>query len=81
MDVTLHKDSFEKIAGDLDKLFPERLTHRGHRLISHHQTGGSGDTATTPEADSDAAKSKFEHEDGALGSREDLTDTAHLLGG
>lgn len=47
------KDSFEKFASDLDKLFPERLTQRGqHHLIRHN----SGSNATTPEADFDATK-------------------------
>ncbi|XP_012939884.1 solute carrier family 12 member 8 [Aplysia californica] len=79
IDVTTHKDSFEKFAGDLDKLFPERLTQRGQRLASQHQGfGNSG--GTTPEADFDATKSKLEKEDIAAGIGEDYTDTAQLLG-
>ncbi|CAG5134925.1 unnamed protein product [Candidula unifasciata] len=76
IDVTLNKDSFEKFAGDLDKLFPERLTHRGQRLVSEPQT----ERANTPEADFDITKSKMGPEEGAPGSPEDLADTAHLLG-
>ncbi|CAL1543723.1 unnamed protein product [Lymnaea stagnalis] len=79
VDVTLNKDSLEKFAGDLDKLFPERLTQRGQRLASQPPHSG-GSAATTPEADFDATKTKFDSEDPATGQPEDLTDTSHLLG-
>ncbi|KAJ8322295.1 hypothetical protein KUTeg_000766 [Tegillarca granosa] len=51
--VSRPQDSFQKLAGDLDKLFPERLTQRGqHHLVRH----GSTSSVTTPEADFDATK-------------------------
>ena len=85
VDVTMNKDSFEKIANDLDKLFPERLTSRGQRLApQQQQTAGNiannaGGT-TTPEADFDATKSKLVPDNSIDASRENLADTATLLG-
>ena len=81
----MNKDSFEKIANDLDKLFPERLTSRGQRLAPQQQQtpGDAGNTvssATTPEADFDATKSKLAPEASLEASRENLSDTAMLLG-
>ncbi|KAH9492017.1 hypothetical protein Btru_029679 [Bulinus truncatus] len=72
LDVSKNKDSLEKFASDLDKLFPERLTQRGHRLLSQ--------STATMEADFDATKSKMESEDAQGNHSEDLTDTSRLLG-
>lgn len=84
VDVTLNKDSFEKIANDLDKLFPERLTSRGQRLAPQQQTSGgtanNASNATTPEADFDATKSKLAAESTMDTNKENLSDTATLLG-
>ncbi|GFS03588.1 solute carrier family 12 member 8 [Elysia marginata] len=85
VDVTMNKDSFEKIATDLDKLFPERLTSRGQRLAPQQQQTSAGtangtSAATTPEADFDATKSKFASENSLDASKENLSDTAMLLG-
>ena len=48
-----NKDSLQKLSTDLDKLFPERLTHRGQRHLVKQEGPG---TPTTPEADFDATK-------------------------
>ena len=48
------KDSFEKLASDLDNLFPERLAQRGQHSPVRRQENVSN--ATTPEADFDATK-------------------------
>ncbi|RUS91653.1 hypothetical protein EGW08_000626 [Elysia chlorotica] len=85
VDVTMNKDSFEKIANDLDKLFPERLTSRGQRLAPQQQqtsggTANNASSATTPEADFDATKSKLSPDSSMDASRENLNDTATLLG-
>ncbi|KAK0055545.1 solute carrier family 12 member 8 [Biomphalaria pfeifferi] len=72
VDVSQNKDSLEKFANDLDKLFPERLTHRGHRLLSQ--------SASHLEADFDATKTKIDSEGSPANQSEDLNDTTHLLG-
>ncbi|XP_062580263.1 solute carrier family 12 member 8-like [Saccostrea cucullata] len=54
------KDSFEKLASDLDSLFPERMTQRGQHHLVRQGSGQSG--ATTPEADFDATKRRFSAE-------------------
>lgn len=51
---TRPKDSFEKLASDLDSLFPERMTQRGQHHLVRQSTGNSN--ATTPDADFDATK-------------------------
>ena len=48
-----NKDSLQNLSRDLDSLFPERLTQRGHRHLIPQQGPGS---PTTPEADFDATK-------------------------
>ncbi|XP_059168797.1 solute carrier family 12 member 8-like [Physella acuta] len=77
VDITLNKDSLEKFAGDLDKLFPERLTHKGQRLTNQPDHDSA---VTTPEADFDATKTKFDPENLHAGQPEDLSDTSRLLG-
>ncbi|XP_076456683.1 solute carrier family 12 member 8-like [Babylonia areolata] len=78
IDISSHKDSFEKLAVDLDKLFPERLTQRGqHHLVRNSALSNSG--ATTPEADFDASTKR--RLSGGEVSGENLDDTAQLLGG
>ena len=58
---TRNKDSLQKLSTDLDKLFPERLTHRGqHHLVKQQQGAG---TPSTPEADFDATKRSKSLED------------------
>lgn len=52
---TRPKDSFEKLATDLDSLFPERMTQRGQ----HHLARQNGSAASTPEADFDATKRRI----------------------
>ncbi|KAL3889646.1 hypothetical protein ACJMK2_001981 [Sinanodonta woodiana] len=69
-----NKDSFEKVAVDLDKLFPERLTHRGqHHLIQ--QTDQSASSPLSPEADFDATKHSRSTE-----SVSEQSDSSYLLG-
>ena len=82
VDVTGNKDSLEKFAGDLDKLFPERLTSRGQRLTNQHQGFGNSGGTTPTEADFDATKSNIENIERkeSMTGQEDLTDTAQLLG-
>ncbi|KAK3087217.1 hypothetical protein FSP39_003220 [Pinctada imbricata] len=56
-DTAKPKDSFEKLASDLDSLFPERMAQRGQH--PHHGQMARQEnvsTATTPEADFDATK-------------------------
>lgn len=65
----------EKLAVDLDKLFPERLTQRGqHHLVRQ----SSVNSATTPEADFDATKQRISEPVDA--ASENLNVTAQLLG-
>ncbi|KAK7092153.1 hypothetical protein V1264_009749 [Littorina saxatilis] len=81
VDVSLHKDSFEKLAVDLDKLFPERLTQRGqHHLVRQNSVNNS--SATTPEADFDATKPRMAATGASTDNiNENLNDTSQLLGG
>jgi potassium/chloride transporter 8 len=57
---TRPKDSFEKLASDLDSLFPERMTQRGQHHLVRQSSANSN--ATTPEADFDATKQHFSAE-------------------
>ncbi|XP_069106721.1 solute carrier family 12 member 8-like [Argopecten irradians] len=68
------KDSFEKFASDLDKLFPERMTQRGQHHLLRQGSVGSGSTATTPEADFDATKKSKSHD-----TFSEQSDTSSLL--
>ncbi|XP_060068497.1 solute carrier family 12 member 8-like [Ylistrum balloti] len=68
------KDSFEKFASDLDKLFPERMTQRGQHHLVRQGSIGSGSTATTPEADFDATKKSKSHD-----TFSEHSDTSSLL--
>ncbi|XP_048251115.1 solute carrier family 12 member 8-like [Haliotis rufescens] len=79
IDVTTHKDSFEKLANDLDKLFPERLTQRGQHHLVRQTSINSGSNATTPEADFDATKRKISI-DATSEKGEDSGDTTQLIG-
>ena len=70
------QDSLEKLAKDLDRLFPERLTQRGqHHLI--RQSSFNNSNATTPDADFDATKRRLS---GTEANNENLNDTSQLLG-
>lgn len=77
VDITANKDSFEKLANDLDKLFPERLAQRGQHHLIRQTSVTTGSNATTPEADFDATKRKMSMEASEKG--ED-GDTQNLLG-
>ncbi|PVD31876.1 hypothetical protein C0Q70_07300 [Pomacea canaliculata] len=77
IDISTHKDSFEKLAVDLDKLFPERLAQRGqHHLVRQNSVTNSA--ATTPDADFDATKRRMSAVEDA--STENLNDASQLLG-
>ena len=80
VDATTHKDSFQKLASDLDKLFPERLSQRGQHHLVRQSSFNTGSNATTPEADFDATKRKLSADSLAV-KGEDLGDTTELLGG
>lgn len=51
-----YKDSFQTIRTDLDKLFPERLTHRGQHHLVHQQGQRSQGQMSPTEPDFDATK-------------------------
>lgn len=75
--VFFFQDSFEKLAVDLDKLFPERLAQRGqHHLVRQNSVTNSA--ATTPDADFDATKRRMSAVEDA--STENLNDASQLLG-
>lgn len=75
----VYEDSFQRFASDLDKLFPERLTHRGqHHLARQHSDSNS---PTTPEeAVFDATAKNLEASPGDISSSE-MGDTTQLLKG
>lgn len=75
----VYEDSFQRFASDLDKLFPERLTHRGqHHLARQHSDSNS---PTTPEeAVFDATAKNLEASPGDISSSE-TGDTTQLLKG
>lgn len=77
VDVSDNKDSLEKLAADLDKLFPERLTQRGQHHLAR-QSSFNNSQATTPEADFDATKRRMSNPEAPADS---LNDTSQLLGG
>lgn len=52
----LYKDSFQTIRTDLDKLFPERLTHRGQHHLIHQQGKESHGQMSPSEPDFDATQ-------------------------
>ncbi|XP_060601594.1 solute carrier family 12 member 8-like [Ruditapes philippinarum] len=51
-----YKDSFQTIRTDLDKLFPERLTHRGQHHLIHQQGKESHGQMSPSEPDFDATQ-------------------------
>lgn len=57
-----YKDSFQNIRTDLDKLFPERLFHRGQHHVSEEK-GYVSDEHMSSEADFDARKKEKSAED------------------
>lgn len=69
-----NKDSLERFANDLDKLFPERMAQRGQHHLLRQSSMTSNSTATTPEADFDAT-----HRNKSLDNISEHSDTAHLL--
>ena len=73
----VYKDSFQRFASDLDKLFPERLTHRGqHHLARQHSESNS---PTTPEeAVFDATSRNLSGSQGDM-TGSDMGDTTQLL--
>ncbi|XP_041361289.1 solute carrier family 12 member 8-like [Gigantopelta aegis] len=79
VDTATHKDSFQKLASDLDKLFPERLSQRGQHHLVRQSSFNTGSNVTTPEADFDATKRKLSA-DSLAAKGEDVGDTAELLG-
>ena len=68
---TRPKDSFEKLASDLDSLFPERMTQRGQHHLARQSVGSGG---SQEEADFDATKRRISME-----STTDHSDKSTLL--
>lgn len=66
-----HKDSFQKFATDLDKLFPERLQQRGHSLVRQGSAASPSEPTTPVSPDFDATKKRP--------SMDDFRDTQQLL--
>ncbi|XP_064597612.1 solute carrier family 12 member 8-like [Liolophura sinensis] len=68
---TTHKDSFQKFATDLDKLFPERLHQRGHSLVRQGSAASPSEPTTPVSPDFDATKKRP--------SMDEFRDTSQLL--
>ncbi|XP_052823459.1 solute carrier family 12 member 8 [Octopus bimaculoides] len=77
---TIHKDSFQRFATDLDKLFPERLTHRGQHHLARQQLDENSPT-TPEEAVFDITTRHLEKQnaDKVTDAKEDAGDTTKLL--
>ncbi|GAB1600704.1 solute carrier family 12 member 8-like [Argonauta hians] len=76
----VHKDSFQRFATDLDKLFPERLTHRGQHHLARQQL--IENSPTTPEEavfDITTKNTEKQNIDKVTDGKEDDGDTTKLL--